>query len=106
MIILTRIINIFYNEINETQTFIENNRHIQLPFQPRVIVIEGLDGSGKTSLANSLALAFDVKRKSTPGAIESLSNVRDIFDGFKENIVTRAYYMVFLYYNNNTTFSY
>jgi len=91
-------INIFYNEIYETQKFIDDNKkndnNNNNNYKPRVIVIEGLDGSGKTSLANSLALAFDGKRMSTPGAIESLSNVRDIFDGCKENIITRAYYMV------------
>ena len=89
-------IDTFYNEINETQNFIANYNINDNVYRPRVIVVEGLDGSGKTSLTNSLALSFGGKRRSTPGAIESLSNVRDIFDGCKENIITRAYYMVFL----------
>ena len=85
----------FYNALNETQSFIQTN-DVDNIYKPRVIVIEGLDGCGKTSLANRMAAAFDGKMKSTPGAIESLSKVRDAFDKCQKEIVTRAYYMVSL----------
>lgn len=86
----------FYKAINETQIFIQTNDVDNNIYKPRVIVIEGLDGCGKTSLANRMATAFGGKRKSTPGAIESLTKVRDAFDKCQEEIVTRAYYMVSL----------
>lgn len=41
----------FYKALNETHSFIINN-NVDNIYKPRVIVIEGLDGCGKTSLAN------------------------------------------------------
>lgn len=56
----------------------------------RAVVIEGLDGTGKSTLAASLAGALGARLARCPP--ESLRSIRPIFDGIGCEAVERAFY--------------
>lgn len=66
--------------------------------EPFVVVVEGLDGSGKTTFAKSLAAALSspdgsVRAFAVSTPPKSMSGVRDVFDK-RGGAVARAFYMV------------
>lgn len=56
----------------------------------RLIVIEGLDGTGKSTLARGLALHLRALCLSTPG--ERLRSAREVFDGAQVSVAAQLFY--------------
>ena len=86
----------FFDYADDLETFMEH--HFKEPtqnfWQPRIIVIEGLDGTGKSTLARSLA--EEIQSQSTINyrtPPEVLKQFRDTFDKIK-GPMERAFYMV------------
>jgi len=82
----------FFSTLDATELFLQSNHTIL----PQIYVVEGLDGSGKTSLARHLAMNYQTHTTQpyrTPPI--SLSSVRAVFDKYKgPSSVSRAFYMV------------
>lgn len=57
----------------------------------RLIVFEGMDGAGKTSLARAIADEFDALQLSTP--LEAVKPVRAVFDDQGGSVARQLYYL-------------
>jgi len=85
------------NDINKYYIMLDdlniwyNNRYNMI-YIPRLTVIEGLDGSGKSTIVSQIANVLDIIPKSTP--TKSLHFVRDYIDGHNDAIIRRAFYMM------------
>ena len=60
-------------------------------FRPRLIAVEGLDGTGKSTTAAGLAAKLKAQLVSTPP--KSMLSIRKLFDS-ADGVASRAYYMV------------
>lgn len=94
----------FYERLGHVERYItasssnSNFSKLKTKNRPFVIVVEGLDGSGKTSLVTQVSQALNNDNKNIKGMVmstppKSMGYVRDIFDK-RGGAVARAFYMV------------
>ena len=83
-------LNKYYVMLNDLDIWY-NNRN-EKTYIPRLTVIEGLDGSGKSTVVSQIANVLEIKERNTPA--KSLSFVRDYIDGHRDPIIRRAFYMM------------
>lgn len=87
----------FFSLLEDLESFVEsyNEKRLEFAWQPKIAVIEGLDGTGKTTLAKGLAQRLQEHRAlnyRTPP--ESMKQFRATFDKIGGPI-ERAFYMVY-----------
>jgi len=69
----------------------ESNQNLSLNPQNHCVVIEGLDGTGKSTLVKALSIKLGFEAYKTPPS--SVSHIRPLFDDSKTNrSVSRAFY--------------
>lgn len=83
----------FEKVLPETEADIKQYLKGPNPYVPYVVAVEGLDGSGKSSLVQALADGAKIPMRATRTPPASLNTVRAAFDR-APGPVTRAFYMV------------
>ena len=90
-----RIVSDFYNLLQQVEVYIDSKSSkeqvMKVMHEKFIVEIEGLDGSGKTSLVQGLAEAFKGEAMKTPSP--SLSAIRPLWD-HRGGILARAFYFV------------
>lgn len=84
----------FFAQLSSTEKFVRTYHHTdrsQFVYKPTVVVVEGLDGTGKSTLAANLASRLSGTLRSTPTA--SLKSAQRVFDE-RGGIAARAFYQV------------
>ena len=88
-----RIVTNFYDLLQKVETSIHglSTKVHKLMHEKFIVEVEGLDGSGKTSLVQSLAETFQGAPMKTPSS--SLSEIRPLWD-HRGGILARAFYFI------------
>jgi thymidylate kinase len=84
----------FYSLLRRVEAYIMSTNHNKNNHNKFIVEIEGLDGSGKTTLVQNLALALgDQKAIATKTPSKCLKSVRPVFD-HRGGPIARAFYML------------
>jgi thymidylate kinase len=84
-------VDAFFERLCAIESCLLSNKQPGLKTIPYIIVVEGLDGSGKSTLVQCLAAELQGRAVATP--TDSLASVRPVFDK-RGAAVARAFYMV------------